>query len=162
MTAARLERRICEALAAALGAAAFDGRRPVVRGAWADAAAGRDGPELNPVGTLAEVSVSPPAYEAYGLGRVRMECSVRLLWRPASAAAAAATVPPACAAAQALLDSWQLGGCGTLASLAFPGFFPAAVLPGGGEPPSRDGDGGAWSARFDFEVRGCVEQPQGE
>lgn len=156
MTAAGLERRIREALEAALSAAACDGRRPVVRGSWADAAAGRDGPELNPVGTLAEVSVSPPAYETYTLRKARLEVSVRLSFRPASACAAACTVPPACAAVQALLDKWQLGGCGELGDLAFPGFEPAAVLAGGGSPPEREGDSGQWACRFDFTVWGGV------
>lgn len=153
MIAAELEGRICAALAAALGGLCA-ARRPVIRGRWRDAAEGRTGPELQPVGTLVEVAVGQPAYERFMLNKATLAVRVTTSFQNASAGAAATTVIPVAEAICGLVDEWQTDRYSLEAALGFKGFRPFALKADGGEAPT-DTEAGV-SITHDFKVTGLV------
>ena len=153
MIAAELEDRICAALAAAFcGVGAM--RRPVIRGRWRDAAEGRTGPELQPVGTLVVVAVDQPRYERFKLNKATLAVRVTTLFQNASAGAASTTVIPVAEAICGLVDEWQMDTERLDADLGFEGFRPFALRAGGGSAPT-DTEAGV-SITHDFNVTGLV------
>ena len=153
MIAAELEKRICAALRTALEQVRT-ARRPLVRGRWRDAADCKRGPELQPVGTLAEVDVGLPAYERFMLDKATVAVRVTTRFSNASAGAAATTVIPVTEAVCGLLDAWQTDGERLEADLGVEGFRPFALRATGGTAPTEEEN---WtSVAHDFTVTGVV------
>ena len=153
MIEAELEKKICAALAAALGAVGA-ARRPVIRGRWRDASEGRSGPELQPVGTLVEVAVGLPAYERFMLNKATLAVRVTTWFRSASAGAAATTVVPMTEAICGLVGEWQMDADRLDADLGFEGFRPFALRAAGGNAPTETADG--MGITHDFTVTGLT------
>lgn len=157
MISAKLEAKFVEALKSAIAQVApGTAWRPVVRGMWREASEGWDGKELNPVGALIEVSVSPPAGAKFELNKATFDCTVTSHFKSASKVAATTTVLPTCDAIARLLFRWQMDRTALQEDLGFAGCEPFAAVTSGGLPPTLVETDGEWVVSQGLRVTAVI------